>query len=483
MAFRKFSERRFNCLRIGIKAEYMVGEEKIELNRLEFSRQILQKEFGFKPEELNCLISVGKGNEWDVSFCRRESMERCQGLFEQSFQSEVMKKFQLTVLTDTSKRVVIVRMGSEMVEGKDVCTWLARYCNSVEEAVKVTDSDNVWTGAWRVRVSLKRDRSGYEGYGIIPSEISLGNNRGYVHYFGQPKLCRKCGAMGHLAAGCTKIICNVCKKEGHVASECEMQRTCNLCGSGEHFFSNCPHSFANRTRGREESERAEREEREREDREGRRERGKEGKAGGGEEEGKGKGKGEGVGQEESSEHGGEEEGMESCEQGEGESKHEGVGGMGSKLVGDLAVSESEGVSEESDTGSVVEVQINRGEGGVQDTGGSGKKGTGEGEEVSEEGEEGDSESGMDQEKGPSKRKSDGDGGVRAEGVGERRKKKKRGVRRAEVAGSSPSSVGSLREEYGGEGRAGEGGSDPFLDDIGVNVFAGEVGEESLNSEW
>ncbi|MGH0161363.1 UNVERIFIED_CONTAM: hypothetical protein FKN15_041080 [Acipenser sinensis] len=86
-----------------------------------------------------------------------------------------------------------------------------------------------------MRVSLKRDSSGYEGYGIIPSEVSLGNNRGYVHYFGQPKLYRRCGAMGHLGAGCTKVICNVCK-EGHVASECEMQRTCHFCASGEHFF-------------------------------------------------------------------------------------------------------------------------------------------------------------------------------------------------------------------------------------------------------
>ncbi|MBN3306344.1 ZCHC3 protein, partial [Amia calva] len=62
-----------------------------------------------------------------------------------------------------------------------------------------------------------------------------------------PKLCRNCGALGHLAAACTVVKCKVCGGE-HLTRACKQERACNLCGGGVHLFRNCPSSYANRVR-------------------------------------------------------------------------------------------------------------------------------------------------------------------------------------------------------------------------------------------
>lgn len=264
MAGPRVGGRRLNCVRFSIN-ESKQGEEKLFLNRLEFSRGVLQKVLGFRPIDLNCIITTGKGGQWDVSFMSEAGMMECVSRFHNLRGHDLIKKLSLEKLTNNARRVVIVRMGSEMVKGQDVCTWLRRYCHVKGEAIKVRDDDGVWTGAWRVVCELWRGLGTYDGFLHIPSDIALGADRGYVHYFGQPKVCRKCGGVGHLAVVCKRVVCNVCKEEGHMARECEVQRKCNLCGSETHFFMNCPRSFANKAKRYEEGEESEEEKEEEEE--------------------------------------------------------------------------------------------------------------------------------------------------------------------------------------------------------------------------
>ncbi|KAJ8355140.1 hypothetical protein AAFF_G00091400 [Aldrovandia affinis] len=181
---------------------------------------------------------VAKG--FDVSFKTARILAEFWTAFEK--EKDRFGMFELERLTDDLVKVVILRMFNEMVDERDLVTWLARYCGVRGSPTKVLDVDGIWTGSWRVPVRLVEDPEGYGGVRHLPSMVVLGENRGLVHYQGQPRLCRRCGAHGHLA----EVVCFKYRELGHLGSECTAGRKCNLCGLGSHMFRDCPDSFPNK---------------------------------------------------------------------------------------------------------------------------------------------------------------------------------------------------------------------------------------------
>uniref|UniRef100_A0A671P7J0 CCHC-type domain-containing protein n=1 Tax=Sinocyclocheilus anshuiensis TaxID=1608454 RepID=A0A671P7J0_9TELE len=72
--------------------------------------------------------------------------------------------------------------------------------------------------------------------------------RGYAFYNGQPKECRKCGSLDHIAANCELEICRHCKSKEHGSKDCQLPKKCNLCGAESHRFRDCPHAYSNKTK-------------------------------------------------------------------------------------------------------------------------------------------------------------------------------------------------------------------------------------------
>uniref|UniRef100_A0A6Q2ZND6 CCHC-type domain-containing protein n=1 Tax=Esox lucius TaxID=8010 RepID=A0A6Q2ZND6_ESOLU len=84
------------------------------------------------------------------------------------------------------------------------------------------------------------DQEGLDGLLHPPAFFSIGADRGYLFYSGQPPFCRNCRSFGHQAAGCGMVRCRNCGLSGHVFADCKEPRVCNGCGVQGHIFCDCP---------------------------------------------------------------------------------------------------------------------------------------------------------------------------------------------------------------------------------------------------
>ncbi|KAJ1080633.1 hypothetical protein NDU88_000827 [Pleurodeles waltl] len=199
--------------------------EYVKMDGLLFSRSMLQKELGFRPDQIDYLFAfLG-----DLIHKERND-------------SAPLKVFSMNALTHPQKRWVNVSMFNEYVQSADIITWLNQFC-IVFHGARVRDADGVKTGYFKALVSLKTDPA-TEELRHIPSAFRLGGATGTVFYVGHPRRCRKCNLEGHLAKDCTAPFCTKCRNTGHEVEDCVAEKTCNLCGSTEHEFKNCPSSYA-----------------------------------------------------------------------------------------------------------------------------------------------------------------------------------------------------------------------------------------------
>ncbi|KAK2900067.1 hypothetical protein Q8A73_013196 [Channa argus] len=222
-------------------------QSNLEMDRLQFSRNIIQKELGFPPTQLDYIFAFPGKKMFEVVFSTTKLYESCIDTFNRSKDSNSrLMDIRLIPLSEREPKAITVIMYSEKVTTDDIKTWLSFQC-TVLRGMELRDEDGIRTGARRFYVQLKRDED--SGQLIhLPSTIQLGSIRGHVFYPGQPKTCRKCGSRTHLAANCDTTYCKNCEGCDHITKDCPQPMKCNLCRSTAHTFRTCPESYANRAR-------------------------------------------------------------------------------------------------------------------------------------------------------------------------------------------------------------------------------------------
>ncbi|XP_075034531.1 uncharacterized protein LOC142095485 [Mixophyes fleayi] len=138
------------------------------------------------------------------------------------------------------ERRVTVSMRNPHTPGKDIATFLSRFCSVVKDPSKILDVNGFWTGKWSIIIRLRKDSTATDGLQHLPSSFALGGSAGLLHYADQPRNCRKCGEADHMARSCKVSACRNCKVAGHESKDCPRKLSCNLCGLASHIYRDCP---------------------------------------------------------------------------------------------------------------------------------------------------------------------------------------------------------------------------------------------------
>lgn len=149
--------------------------------------------------------------------------------------SEDLKRYAVTPLYRSDYRILTVHMYNPWVSEETIRCFLERHVKVFPGVRMIKDGLSIWTGKRQFRIQLQEDLNSEDGLRHPPAVFSIGADRGFLIYAGQPLSCRKCGGKGHDVEHCDQVRCRSCNGMGHSTRDCTEPKRCHLCGSEEHM--------------------------------------------------------------------------------------------------------------------------------------------------------------------------------------------------------------------------------------------------------
>lgn len=209
-------------------------------NREWFIRTVIIEGLKVDPGQVFCLQRNMAAEGYDLSLNGEALYRRCMDTCKEKEASEPFSNFQVVPLCRLDLKVITVHIYNPYVGDDSIVAFLGRF-GKVSPGVRyLRDGYGIWSGRRQFRVALNRDPEGADKLVHPPAYFSIGVDRGYLFYSGQPSFCRHCRSFGHLATGCNLLKCRNCGKPGHGAANCREARVCNGCGKQGHLFKDCP---------------------------------------------------------------------------------------------------------------------------------------------------------------------------------------------------------------------------------------------------
>lgn len=200
-------------------------------------QRLIRDSYKKTAEDLLCLQDFSGAGFVDITFYLRSV---CAGFYDHCCASVDLPDFLGLIpvpLFADEELPLTIHVYNPWVPDEEIVTFLLRYCSFVSAGVRVLDNFGIWCGRRRFRVRFKETS---EGFCHPPGSFSIGPNKGFLFYPGQPLYCRRCGQLGHTKELCTGLVCRACGGGGHIASACPLPKDCGLCGAKTHLYRNCP---------------------------------------------------------------------------------------------------------------------------------------------------------------------------------------------------------------------------------------------------
>ncbi len=215
-----------------------VDGERIRMDRRTFAKKVIFDFLELTAKEIYCYQDFQGRSTFDVTFTGEYICSKAWDKCKENNFSDPIQDFCIEPFFARETRILTVHMYNPYCKENDIVSFLKRYCEVIGIGIKSKDEDELWNGKRQYVVRLKPSPTG----GIVhpPATFFIGANKGYLYYAGQPLTCRKCGQKGHMAERCENIFCRNCMTAGHMAKDCNVPKACNLCGSREHMFKECP---------------------------------------------------------------------------------------------------------------------------------------------------------------------------------------------------------------------------------------------------
>lgn len=193
-----------------------------------------------KVRQIICLQDFPSQGIYDVTF---DSLGTCWNTFEQARElkeSPIVKKFKVIPLFMEEEKVITVHLYNPFADVDLVRAFLDTYCDELRGGEKVMNRYGIWSGKYKFVGRFKRDPECVGGVRRPPAVFSIGGERGFLFYLGQPKYCRRCFPYGHTSSECEEgLKCRHCVSKEHQASQCKESRVCDICKQTGHFARQC----------------------------------------------------------------------------------------------------------------------------------------------------------------------------------------------------------------------------------------------------
>lgn len=190
--------------------------------------------------DIFCVQAFPRMGFYDVTFTLEDGLCTCFARSQEKADNPLLEGASFIVAKTRQRTPVTVHMYNPFVRDEEIQAFLKRYCSYVSFGERIKNCIGTQRKFW---VEFLPDRTGVGGVANPPQAFSIGSNRGYMFYPGQPCFCHSCFAFGHMREECSiGPVWRNCYDPDHKTAKCPRARKCHYCGDDSHLAQQCPNA-------------------------------------------------------------------------------------------------------------------------------------------------------------------------------------------------------------------------------------------------